>query len=667
MVVVGSLVHEKLKMANLLITGASGGIGQHLCQHLSTRHEVIPLSRSPPDDSLFGPSDLIAEPPLLRGHVDSQKAGNIDWIIHLATTYDINDDLAMLDNLVDFAQQHQIKNFLYVSSWVVHFPRRRLAASYIEMKRQCEQRLLQSGISKVRIIRPSVVVGPGLSWTKILKRLAPFTAIIPAGFSRSFVTIDEVNSCIEKVISDQSKSVVVTCLGNRISLAAKAREYRSPKTQLISWSISVAIVVTILSGVFLAGPQQLNSTILILGGCLSVAWVLRQALPTLLGSVSDYFAGFVERRFDPESEPDLIALCHRDNDNIQVRGYDNASLYFQQPNSPRHTTICLRRFNQVLNLDRDRNLISVQAGAHFGDLLPLLESHGLWLDNYPNYHFISIGACVVTPVHGSNLNKPFLADLVESIRYYDRDADKLVEVHCQDDGFSKLIFSQVGSRNRIILSAKLRTSPRQYYELTTRRQPVQSLCFDDEANFSDETQHYEVRINSPASRDALLQSYRQVPCENAEMDNGLLAIKADSIGRKWNLLQRNGLLSFVTSAASRFFINFEWFFTPEEFSRFWAEVSSDRRRNRLYKLLVRYNPSQADLNTSYHGTVSIDVTIFNTRSMLEVSADLYERYRPLEHLGKYSIERYIKQCKERRSVSIQSARQDQRSLQASVD
>ncbi|MEO1614716.1 MAG: FAD-binding protein, partial [Planctomycetota bacterium] len=603
-------------MANLLITGAGGGIGQHLCRHLSTRHEVIPLSRSPREKSRFEPCDLVAGPPQLRSNVDSQIAGDVDWIIHLATTYDIDDDLAMLDNLVKFAEQHEVENFLYVSSWVVHFPRRRLAASYIEMKRRCEQRLLQSGIPKVRIIRPSVVVGSGLSWTKILKRLALFAAVIPAKFSRSFVTIDEVNSCIDNVISSQSESVVVTCLGKRMSLAAKAREYRSPKTLLISRSIVVAVVVAILAGVFVAGPQRLSSTILILGGCLLVAWTVRQTLPALLGSVSDYFAGFVECRFDPESEQDVIALCHRDNDNIQLRGYDNARLYFQQPNSPRHTTVCLRRFNQVLNLERDRNLVSVQAGAHFGDLLPLLESHGLWLDNYPNYHFISVGACIATAVHGSNLGKPFLADLIESIRYYDRNEDRIVELNRLDDQFNKLIFSQDGSRNRIILSAKLRTSPRQYYELTTQRQPVQSLCFDGLARFTGATQHYEVRINSPTSRDALLQSYRQVPCDEDRMEEGLLAIKADSIGRKWNLLQRNGMCSFVTSAASRFFINYEWFFTPEEFTRFWKEISGDRRRYRLYKLLVRYNRRQPDLNTPYHGTVSIDVTIFNTRSML---------------------------------------------------
>ena len=653
-------------MANLLITGASGGIGKHLCRHLATRHEVIPLSRSPSGDSPFESCDLTAGPPQLRGDVDSQKSERFDWIIHLATTYDVDGDMAMLDNLIKFAEQHEVEGFLYVSSWVVHFPRRPIAASYIKMKRRCEQRLLQSGIPKVRIIRPSVVVGTGLSWTKILKRLAPYAALIPTQFSRSFVTIDEVNSCIDGLISSHSESVVVTCLGKRMSLAAKAREYRSSKTTRLSWSIAFAAVVTILAGVSVAGPQQLSSTILILGACLLIAWAFRQTLPAMLGSVSDYFAGFVERRFDPESEQDVISLCHRGNENIQVRGYDNARLYFQQPNSRRHTTVCLRRFNQVLSLDRDRNFVSVQAGAHFGDLLPLLESHGLWLDNYPNYHYISVGACITTAVHGSNLDKPFLADLVESIRYYDRDEDRIVELNRQDDRFSKLIFNQDGFRRRIILSANLRTCPRQHYQLTTQRHPVDSLCFGDEASFSSETQHYEVRINSPLSRDALLQSYRQVSSDDLG-DDGLLAIKADSIGRKWNLLQRNGLLSMLTSAVSGFFVNYEWFFTPVEFRRFWKEISSDRRRYRLYKLLVRYNRRQTDLNTPYHGTVSIDVTIFNTKSMLDLSVDLYQRYRPLEHLGKYSIERYINQSNELPSVAKRSEQQDRRSIQATVD
>lgn len=634
-------------MANLLITGASGGMGQHICCHLMMRHKVMPLSRNPSADTIFAPCDLVTDIPRSNDPVD------VDWIIHMATTYRIEDDLVMLDNLLKFADQHNVKNFLYVSSWVVHFPHRLIGASYIKMKRRCEQRLLESKIANPCIVRPSVIIGPGLSWTRVLKKLAPYASLIPPQFSRSFVTIDEVCHCIDKIIEGQTHSNVVTCLGTRRSLAEKARERRTGRVSRPVWSIIGAISLLILVTIVFA-PQFRATIIASLGICFVLLLGLRYTLPAILGYLSDYFAGFVERRFEPESEQDLIALCHRDNDNIQVRGYDNAKLYFQSPHSPHHTTVCLRRFNRVLKIDPDQNLVEVQAGAHFGELLPLLESRGLWLDNYPNYHFISVGACIVTAVHGSNLDKPFLADLVESIRFYDRDEDRITEWQRDDAGFSSLIFNRECPPKRIILSAQLRVCPRPYYELTSKRQPLETLSFEDTARFHSETQHYEVRINTPMSRNAVLQSYRQVMVNGnrEEKTNGSkwLPIKADAIGRKWNLLQSNILFSTLTSVASRLFINYEWFFSPEEFTRFWQEISNDRSRYRLYKLLVRYNRRQSDLNTPYHGTVSIDVTIFNTRSMLDAAAELFQRYRPLEHLGKYSIERYIHRRDDRQTA-----------------
>ena len=84
-------------------------------------------------------------------------------------------------------------------------------------------------------------------------------------------------------------------------------------------------------------------------------------------------------------------------------------------------------------------------------------------------------------------------------------------------------------------------------------------------------------------------------------------------------------------------------FAPSEFHRFWTEVSSKRRHYQLYKLLVRYNPKSADIHTPYHGTFGIDVTIPGTRRMLDLSAELFSKYTPLEHQGKYSIERWMAQ------------------------
>ena len=662
-------------MANLLITGSSGGIGRHLCAELEKDHNVMPLSRRD-IDSPFGPCDLVQQIPAWKGEQDTQ----VDWIVHLATTYNVEDDLLMLNNLIKFAKENEVKNFLYVSSWVVHFPSRPVGASYIEMKRQCERHLLESDVPNAWIVRPSVVEGDGLSWSKILKRLAPIAALLPPGFSRSFVSVEEVADCVSDVIQSESGPRIVTCLGRRMPLAEKAAEYRDADSMsVIPWLIGVAVVMI----VCLLATQPTRGTLLILLSIFAAVWATWYGLPTILGSISDYFAGFVCRRFEPQSEDDLIALCHAQNNNIQVRGYDNARLYFQRPNSARHTTVSLRNFNQVLDLEQDRNLVNVQAGAHFGELLPRLESEGLWLDNYPNYHFISVGASIATAVHGSNLSKPFLADLVQSVRYYDRSENRIVELTREEDAFQDLIFNRDEDHNHVILSARLQTCPRQYYELTSTKKTVESLSFENAESFSGQTQHYEVRINTPMSKDALLQSYRQVPIDSqdstqsthsaesaepaASKESDLLSIKADAIGRKWNVLQANALLSSVTSACSRWFINYEWFFTPEEFAKFWAEISSDRNRFRLYKLLIRYNRRQGDVNTPYHGTVSIDVTIFNTQSMLEISSDLYQRYQPLEHLGKYSIERFIKQRNEQQSVDTRSAQHEERHWQTATD
>ena len=205
----------------------------------------------------------------------------------------------MLDNLIKFAQEHDVKNFLYVSSWVVHFPRCPLGASYLEMKRRCEQRLLQSEIVNPRIVRPSVVTGQGLSWTRILKNLSPFALLIPPRLSRSFVTIDEVCLCIDKIIDEQTHSRIVTCLGTRISLAEKAREYRSRTPSLPVWSTAGVIVLLILIIVLVFAPQSRMPIFASLGALFLVFLALGYTLPIVLGSLSDYFAGFIETSVRP--------------------------------------------------------------------------------------------------------------------------------------------------------------------------------------------------------------------------------------------------------------------------------------------------------------------------------------------------------------------------------
>ena len=92
-------------MKNILISGSTGGIGAHLCSALDDCR-IFAISRNPSTDSLVYPCDLKTEIPKLK-----DCSYSIDWIVHLATSYKTDDDLAMLRHLLEFAREHDVKNF----------------------------------------------------------------------------------------------------------------------------------------------------------------------------------------------------------------------------------------------------------------------------------------------------------------------------------------------------------------------------------------------------------------------------------------------------------------------------------------------------------------------------------------------------------------------------
>src|SRR5215469_1774807 len=212
-------------MKNVLITGSTGGIGKHLCSALRDvqRYRVIPLSRHESADSPVYPCDLRVDKPRLK-----DSSTSIDWIVHLATSYKTKDDLAMLRNLLDFAREHHVENFLYVSSWVIHFPSKPIKQEYVTMKRACERELDQArDWLNVYIVRPSVVVGGDLVWDGVLRKISSFYPLIPRSFTRSFVDISEVSGTIKGIIEGQIHGKTITLLGHRQSLREMAKQYSS--------------------------------------------------------------------------------------------------------------------------------------------------------------------------------------------------------------------------------------------------------------------------------------------------------------------------------------------------------------------------------------------------------------------------------------------------------
>jgi len=642
------------------MTGASGGIGQHLKLHLletGAASRVIPVSGHSLDGSSIALCNLIQQVSDFKDIAkDNTESVKVDWIVHLATSSRVGDDLRMLRKLLECARENNIPNFLYVSSWVVHFPKACFREEYIEMKRQCEQLLIEQKelpecIKTVQIVRPSVVTGKGLSWSRVLTRLSLISPLIPRAFTRSFLPVEELNQAIASIIAeekefiaetDHSRVSAVTLLGQRTSLSEKSAENARSDLPPIVWGVIRPLLWLVALFIFIWPQSTLGVSrefvCLLLVAIYLIAWFLQKPFPFIISKVSDYLAGFVCIRFEPETETDVLALIDHHNSNVKIRGYDNARLYFHNPNSPGHTTVSLKKFNQILSVDAQRMTVRVQAGVHFAQLLTCLEQQGFWLDNYPNYHFISVGACILTPVHGSSLTHSFIADLVTWIRYYDRGIGKIIAASREDSRFADVIFNTEKLGEIVILEVELRICRRIYYRLTSEVRLLEELSFDNIQDFIMQEQHCEVRINTPNSKNAYFQSYEEVPAETSR--EGLLAIKADRIGSIWNTMQKNQFNSWLSSKITQWTtINYEWFFQPQDFTRFWAEISSDNQTYRMYKLLLRYNCKREDVNTPYHGTISIDVEIPNSRAMIECSKRLFKKYSPLEHQGKYSIEK----------------------------
>lgn len=81
----------------------------------------------------------------------------------------------------------------------------------------------------------------------------------------------------------------------------------------------------------------------------------------ILPSTHQYFAGFHEYRFHPESEEEIYALVHSTNKNIRVRGRNSIGNYFHDPSGPTHTSIILDRYDKILGLDKDNLKLNVMS------------------------------------------------------------------------------------------------------------------------------------------------------------------------------------------------------------------------------------------------------------------------------------------------------------------
>ena len=87
-------------------------------------------------------------------------------------------------------------------------------------------------------------------------------------------------------------------------------------------------------------------------------------------------------------------------DNIITMGSCNS--YTPTSFKEDNVSIDLKKFNRIIEFDKENKLITVEAGIKLSELLNFTLKHDLWLPQVPGYPTITIGGAVATNSHGKS-------------------------------------------------------------------------------------------------------------------------------------------------------------------------------------------------------------------------------------------------------------------------
>lgn len=95
--------------------------------------------------------------------------------------------------------------------------------------------------------------------------------------------------------------------------------------------------------------------------------------------------------------------------------------------------LAMRGWNKVVELDKARGTVTVEAGMKYGELAPYIDQYGFALHNLASLPHISVAGSVATATHGSGVLNGNLATAVTALEFVDG-SGKLVQLDREKDG-----------------------------------------------------------------------------------------------------------------------------------------------------------------------------------------------------------------------------------------
>jgi len=652
----------------ILMTGATGGIGAHLEAKLVQKYRILRISRH--DFSSETPTDSKGTKGVVE-HVkqdltDTKGLRNIperkiSWIVHLATTYNVKKDMKMVSNLLQLAKERNIPNICFFSSWVVSFPSRLVMEPYLKMKGQCEKQIKEFCKQHKKhylIVRPSVVLGENLSWSRTLNRLWYVRQLIPRNMFRCWIGIDKITTAVEKhfkaVDEDNADSRIMQLLGERESL------YHATHTRTLTSEHHSPIrddVATIL--LWVLAPLTFLFRMIVYMIMFIVSWF------------STYLNSFYIHHFKPYSKEEFLSFFNVYN-NCLVTGAENMLLWHYMPSwiiEQKKILVTSRGLNKITKITPEE--VECEAGVTIAELLKALQKENLSLTTYPNYHDITVGACVAGPVHGHSQQFATVAALINSITIFDTNERRERSLVKGTDEFKNLLFNL--NNNLLVLGVNLQPCPLEEFVKTRKRFDFLTTCPEvliKHAKFGDscEIRMYVPLLDSlfgggssvlkhtPMVRGLMLTATVWNKNTNAGRDgkntNGGSANTNAADGEYEGFKPVKGAVEkvkgdinwkryvekstkFLWSLGSKFIMNTEWFFTEEEFVVFWKHYQKNWWRFGFYKILIRHCRADDFPHSPCFQRNVYAIDIVAARYQRKYLAETMPKFSKMMHAGKF--------------------------------
>lgn len=157
------------------------------------------------------------------------------------------------------------------------------------------------------------------------------------------------------------------------------------------------------------------------------------------------------------NEAEVKRAYHMSSQSCQAIGCGNTRTIYKMDYEGKGI-IDLSSFNRVIFLDKEHSTVTAEAGISLIDLCEYLNDHNLTLPTLPEFLGLSLGSCIVTPIHGSSDEYNCLADVVTSMEYYINGEKK----HSKkgDKNWNSLFFKP--DSNMVITQITIKCVPQQY-------------------------------------------------------------------------------------------------------------------------------------------------------------------------------------------------------------